>query len=91
MTLPADRERARSIATTIVSVAIAVVGLTLVVFAVLLLVRGGAGFVFLALLLGVVGAGLAALGFFFQLVPFRLNELAEEKRAYDRRMREREP
>lgn len=91
MSLPADRERARRLATSVVSVAIAVAGVTLVVFAVMLLVRGGAGFVFLALLLGLVGAGLAALGFFFQLVPFRLHELAEDKRAYDRRAREREP
>ena len=91
MTLPADRERARRVATSIVSVAIAIVGVTLVVFAILLLVRGGAGFIFLALLLGLVGAALAALGFFFQLVPFRLHELAEEKRAYDKRVRERGP
>ena len=86
MTLPADRERARRVATSIVAVAIAVAGLTLVIFAILLLIRGGLGFLFLALLLMVVGGGLAALGFFFQLVPFRLAELREEKRAYDARV-----
>lgn len=90
VTLPADRERARRLATTIVAVAIGVAGLTLVLFAILLLVRGGLGFLFLALLLFVVGAALAGLGFFFQLVPFRLQELADEKRAYDQRQRERE-
>lgn len=82
------RERARHLATTIVSGAIAIVGLTLVVFAILLVVRGGAGYVFLALVLFLIGAVLSALGFFFQLVPFRLAELQDEKRAYDARVRD---
>lgn len=88
-TLADERERARRIATTIVSLAIAIVGLTLIVFAFFLTYRGGAGFLFLSLIVFVLGAGLAALGFFFQLVPFRLAELAEEKRDYDRRTRGR--
>ena len=90
VTLPADRERARSLATSIVAVAIGVAGLTLVTFAVLLVVRGGLGFLFLGILLFLLGAALAAVGFFFQLVPFRLQELADEKRAYDQRARERD-
>ena len=89
MALAEERERARRLATTIVSAAIAVVGLTLVLAAILLVIRGGLGFVFLAVLLFAAGAILAALGFFFQLVPFRLAELEAEKRAYDARERER--
>ena len=89
MALPEERERARHLATTVVSGAIAVVGLTLVLAAILLVARGGLGFVFLAILLFAIGAVLAALGFFFQLVPFRLMELEAEKRAYDARERER--
>ena len=88
MTLPADRERAHRWAASIVAIALAVVGITLLVFAVLLALRGGLGFLFVAILLFLVGAGLAALGFFFQLVPFRLQELADEKRAHDRRTRD---
>ena len=88
LTLAADRDRARRLATTIVSLAIAIAGLVLVVFAVLLVVRGGLGFVFLALLILLVGGALAALGFFFQLVPFRLAELEAEKREHDRKLRE---
>lgn len=87
-TLAQQRERARRLATTIVSVAIGVAGVTLALFAVLLVVRGGAGFLLLAVLLFALGAFLAALGFFFQLVPLRLQELADEKREYDRRRRE---
>lgn len=87
MTLTEDRVRARQLATTIVSVAIAVAGLMLVAFAVALVVRGGAGYLFLSIILGVLGLALGAIGFFFQLVPFRLEELAEEKRDYDRRAR----
>ena len=83
-----ERERARRFATTIVSAAIAILGLTLVVFAVFLVVYGGLGFFFLALLIGIVGAGLALLGLFFQLVPFRLQELADAKRENDRRAQE---
>lgn len=82
-----DRERARTLATSIVSWAIGIAGVTLVVFAVFLVIRGGLPLVFLALLVGALGAGLAALGFFFQLVPIRIDELAEEKREYDRRVR----
>jgi fatty acid desaturase len=86
--LPSERERARRLATTIVSVAIGIVGVTLVLLAIFLVVRGGLGFVFLALILLLVGGGLALLGFFFQLVPMRLQELEDEKRAYDQRVRE---
>lgn len=87
MALTEDRERARRLATVIVSVAIALAGVTLVVLAVTLVVRGGLSFLFLSILLGVLGAGLALLGFFFQLVPFRLAELEQEKREYDARVR----
>ena len=80
-----ERERARRLATTVVSGAIAIVGLTLVAFAILLVVRGGFAFLFLALLVFVIGALLSALGFFFQLVPFKLAELEQEKREYDAR------
>jgi uncharacterized membrane protein len=64
------------------------VGLTLVILAIILVVRGGLGFVFLAILLLAIGGALALLGFFFQLVPFRLQELADEKRDYDQRQRQ---
>jgi hypothetical protein len=83
-----ERERARRFATTLVSLALALAGLMLVVLAIVLVIQGGGGLVFLALVLGVLGAGLAVAGFFFQLVPLRVDELAEEKRAYDRRMRD---
>lgn len=86
----AQRDRARHLATTIVSGAIAIVGLTLVVLSIMLVVRGGWGFAFLALIVFIIGALLSALGFFFQLVPFRLAELQEEKNAYDARVRERQ-
>lgn len=91
MTLPEDREQARRIATNVVAVAIAIVGLTLLVFSVVLVLRGGMGFLFLGIVLFLLGAALAALGFFFQLVPFRLQELADEKRAFDERERARKP
>lgn len=87
MTLPEERERARRLATTIVAAAIGLAAFTLVVLAVLLVVRGGLGFLFLSLLLVAIAAVLGLVGFFFQLVPFRLHELAEEKRAYDQRER----
>lgn len=87
-TLSERRERARRLATSIVSAAIALVGVMLVVFAVVLVVRGGPAFLFLALLLFLVGAVLAGLGFFFQLVPFRLQELAAQKRERDQILRE---
>lgn len=88
MTLAGDRERARRLATNIVAGAIGIVGVTLVVLALFLVIRGGLGFVFLALLLLFIGGGLALLGFFFQLVPFRLQELADEKRDHDERSRQ---
>jgi len=84
-----ERERARRLATSIVAWALAIVGLTLLILAGVLVVRGGGPLVLLALLVGFIGVGLALAGFFFQLVPFRLDELAQEKRDYDRRMRER--
>jgi hypothetical protein len=86
--LAEERERARRVATGIVSAAIGIVGLTLVILAIILVVRGGLGFVFLAILLLAIGGALALLGFFFQLVPFRLQELADEKRDYDQRQRQ---
>lgn len=82
-----DRERARRLATTLVSVAIGLAGLTLIALSIVLVVRGGVALVFLSVILFLVGAALAALGFFFQLVPFRLEELAAEKREYDKRTR----
>lgn len=87
MTLLEERERARGLATRIVSVAIGAAGLALVAFAIALLVRGGVEFLFLSLVLFLVGGATALLGFFFQLVPLRLAELEEEKRAYDQRRR----
>lgn len=91
LTLPEDREQARRIATNVVAIAIAIVGLTLLVFSVVLVLRGGMGFLFLGIVLFLLGAALAALGFFFQLVPFRLQELADEKRAHDQRERAGKP
>lgn len=84
-TLAEERERARRWATTIVSAAIGIAGLTLAFFGVILLVRGGIAFLVLSILLVLGGLLLAALGFFFQLVPFRLQELATGKRDHDRR------
>lgn len=83
-----ERERARRLATSIVAIALGLTGLTLVILAVVLVVRGGASLIALALLVGLLGLGLGAAGFFFQLVPLRVDELAEEKRDYDRRQRE---
>lgn len=83
-----QREKARRIATNIVAVAMGLAGLTLLVLAVVLGMKGGAGLVFLAILLGLMGVALMAGGFFFQLVPLRVDELAQEKRDYDRRARE---
>ena len=82
-----ERERARRLATTIVSLAMALVGVTLIVLAVALALRGG-GLIFLAIIVGLLGLALGAAGFFFQLVPMRLDELAEQKRETDRRLRE---
>lgn len=91
MTLREEQERAHRLATSVVSAAIAVVGVTLVLFAVLLLVRGGIGFLFLSVILLVVGLGVALLALFFQLVPFRLAELAAMKRQRDESRHAREP
>lgn len=88
MVLPEDRERARRLATTVVAFAIGVAALTLATFAVLLVVRGGLGLIFLAILLLALAGLLGFVGFFFQLVPFRLDELAAEKRAFDERSRD---
>lgn len=84
-----ERERARRLATGIVATALAIVGLTLVVLAVVMVVRGGAALILLSIVVGIIGIVLCAAGFFFQLVPFRLDELAAGKRDYDRRTRER--
>lgn len=88
MTLADERERARQMATRIVSFAIGVLGVTLVLMSVILVWRGGLHLLFLAAIVFVLGAALSLVGFFFQLVPFRLDELAAEKRDYDRRTRE---
>lgn len=85
--LAQDRERARRLATGIVSIAVGMAGVTLLVLAIALVVKGGLGFLFLSLVLGVLGLGLALLGLFFQLVPFKLAELEQEKREYDARTR----
>ena len=82
-----QRERARRAATMIVALALGLAGLLLVVLAVVMALRGGAALLLLAVLVGILGLGLGAAGFFFQLVPLRVDELAEEKRAYDRRQR----
>lgn len=86
-TLEETRERSRRYATSIVSFAIMAMGAAFVIFAILLTVRGGLALVFLAILLGGIGAAALVGGFFFHLVPSRLEELAEEKREYDRRQR----
>lgn len=83
-TLAQRRERAQRLATTLVAVAIGLVGVTLVAFSVALALSGGAGLVLLAALVFLAGAFLCALGFFFQLVPFKLRELEEGKREHDR-------
>ena len=80
-----ERERARRLATTIVAIAMGIAGLMLIGLAIALAVKGGGGLFFLALLIGAFGLALGAAGFFFQLVPLRVDELAEEKRDYDRR------
>lgn len=82
-----ERARARRIATNIVALAIGVVGLCLLVLAVVLPLRGGAGFLFLSVILGALGLALAGIGFFFQLVPMKLDELAQLKRDHDARTR----
>lgn len=89
-TLQEERDRSRSLATSIVSFAIMGVGVAFLVLSVLLVVRGGLGFLFLSILLGGIGAAALVGGFFFHLVPSRIEELAEEKREYDRRQREEE-
>lgn len=82
-----ERERARRIATNIVALAMGLAGLTLLGLAIALAIQGGGGLIFLAIIVGVAGLALAAAGFFFQLVPLRVDELAQEKRDYDRRQR----
>jgi hypothetical protein len=84
-----ERERARRLATNIVALALGLTGVTLLVLAVVLVVRGGAALLFLSLIVGLLGLGLAAAGFFFQLVPLRVDALAQEKRDHDLRQRER--
>jgi fatty acid desaturase len=91
MALAEERERARSLATRIVSFAIGLVGLVLIAFAVVLVIQGGGGLLLLAILLFFAGIFIAAIGFFFQLVPFRLDELAGMKREYDARVRDARP
>lgn len=87
MTLQEEREKAHRVAATIVSAAIAILGVTLVVLAIFLVVKGGWGFLFVSILLFALGAALATVGFFFQLVPFRVAELAQMKRDHDQRER----
>lgn len=83
-----QREKARRVATNIVAIALALAGLTLITLAVALGIKGGGGLIFLALILGLMGLGLVAAGFFFQLVPLRVDELAQEKREYDLRIKD---
>ncbi|MHB8606193.1 MAG: hypothetical protein ACYDCK_13165 [Thermoplasmatota archaeon] len=80
-----ERERVRNFATLAVTVALAALGGGLIIFAIVLPVRGGLGFIFLSLFIAAIGAVVLLGALFFQLVPFRLEELAGEKRAYDRR------
>jgi len=87
-TLQQERERARGLATRIVAGAIMVLAATLLVFAFFLTLYGGVGYLFLSILLGVAGLALGLVGFFFQLVPMRLDELASQKREYDARERD---
>ncbi len=87
-TLAEERERARSLATRIVSLAIGFMGIVLMVFAFFLTYRGGAALLLLTILLFVLGAIVAAIGFFFQLVPFKLDELAALKREHDAKRRD---
>ncbi len=90
MALAQDRQRARSLATRIVSAAIGLVGVVLILFAFFLTFTGGVALLFLSIILFVMGALIAGLGFFFQLVPLRVDALAREKREYDQRAREAE-
>lgn len=89
VSLADERERARSLATRLVAFSIGIVGVVLVVFAFFLTFYGGAGMLFLSAILFVVGAVIAALGFFFQLVPLRLDELAQKKRELEVQTREK--
>ncbi len=86
-TLEEQRERSRSVATSIVSIAIMLLGAAFLLLAVFLPLRGGLGFLFVSILLGGIGAVALAGGFFFHLVPSRLEALADEKREHDRRDR----
>lgn len=84
-----ERERNRNLATTLVSLAIGVMGIAFLGFAAALTFRGGGfGGVLIGLFVGFVGLAILASGFFFQLVPLRVDALAEEKREYDVRVRE---
>lgn len=86
--VPEEQEKARRLATVVVSIAIGLAGVTLAVFAVVLTAKGGLGFLFLSVILFALGAALALIGFFFQLVPVKLEELAEQTRDYDKRQRD---
>lgn len=87
VTLREKREKAHRFAAGIVAAAIAILGVTLAALAVFLVIRGGWGFLFVSIILFVIGAAMTLLGFFFQLVPFRVAELAQGKRDYDKRER----
>lgn len=81
------RDLARRYATSVVSIAIMAVGGAFVALAILLPLRGGAAMIFLSIILGLLGAAALAGGFFFHLVPSRIDALEEEKRAHDSRER----
>lgn len=89
-TLEEQRDRSRRLATSIVSFAIMSVGVAFLLFAIFLTLRGGLALVFLSFLLGGLGVFAVLGGFFFHLVPARLEALAEEKREFDRRERAEE-
>ena len=89
-TLEEQRDRSRGLATSIVAFAIMAIGLAFLIMAVLLPLRGGLGLLFVGIVLGGLGAAALLGGFFFHLVPSRLEALEEEKRAYDARVREEE-
>lgn len=82
-----QRERARRLATQVVALALGLAGLMLLALAIVLAFQGRAGLFLLATVVGIAGIALAGIGFFFQLVPMRVDELAAQKREHDARER----
>jgi hypothetical protein len=85
-----ERERARKLATSIVSWAIMGVGVAFLVMAVVVGLQRDAGLTALALVLGFIGLVTMIGGFFFHLIPSRVDALEEGKREYAARQREAE-